>query len=271
MAEVTIHPTAVVEADAELGDGVVIGPNCFVGSGVKIGENTHLAANVVVERDSVIGKNNRFYPQCVIGCTPQIYGKGDDYKYGKLVIGDDNVIREHATIHPGMIEDGITRIGNKNFIMIGVHIGHDCVLDNDIIMSNYSQISGHCKIEQGVWFSGMVTVHQFCTIGKWSYATGLTGINHDIPPYLVANGHYPCIVRAVNRRGLDRAGLSDEEKSAVVDIFKKVYREEGPQLNKARELKDAGGLLKPAEEIIDAILRGKEHRFGRHLEAYRSN
>ena len=269
MSEVTIHPTAVVEDNVELGDGVVVGPNCYIADGVKIGEGTRLAANVVIEKDTVIGKNNRFYPQCVIGCTPQIYGKGDDYKYGKLIIGDDNVVREQATIHPGMYEDGITKIGNRNFIMIGVHIGHDCDLADDIIMSNYSQISGHCKVEQGVWFSGMVTVHQFCTIGKWAYATGLTGINHDIPPYLIANGHYPCIVRAVNKRGLDRAGLSNEEKSAVMDVFKKVYREEGPQLNKAKELKEAGGLLEPAQEVIDAILRGNEHRFGRHLEAYR--
>jgi UDP-N-acetylglucosamine acyltransferase len=269
MSETVIHPTAVVENDAELGIGVVIGANCYVASGVRIGDGSRLAANVVIEKDTVVGRNNRFYPQCVIGCGPQIYGKGDDYKYGKLVIGDDNVIREQATIHPGMYEDGTTTIGNRNFIMIGVHIGHDCHLDDDIIMSNYSQISGHCKIEQGVWFSGMVTVHQFCTIGKWSYATGLTGINHDIPPYMIANGHYPCKVRAVNRRGFDRAKLTPEERQAVLDVFKKVYRDEGPQLGKAKQLKEQGGLLKPAEDVIDAILRGNQHRFGRHLESFR--
>lgn len=269
MSDIVIHPTAVVESDVQLGDGVVIGPNCYVGSGVVIGEGTHLAANVIVEKGAVLGKNNRLYPQCVVGCCPQIYGKGDDYKYGKLIIGDNNVIREQATIHPAMYEDGTTIIGNRNFIMIGVHIGHDCNLEDDIIMSNYSQISGHCKIERGVWFSGMVTVHQFCTIGKWAYATGLTGINHDIPPYLIASGHYPCLVRAVNKRGLDRAGLSDDDKAAVMSTFRKVYRSEDTIIASATKLKEQGDLLPAANEIVDAILNGSKHRYGRYLESFR--
>lgn len=269
MSEVIIHPTAVVEKDVELGDGVVIGPNCYVASGVKIGDGTRLAANVVIEKDTVIGKNNRFYSQCAIGCSPQIYGKGDDYKYGKLEIGDGNIVREQATIHPGMHEDGITKVGNRNFIMVGVHVGHDCTVTDDVIMSNYSQLSGHCLVEQGVWFSGMVTVHQFCTIGKWAYATGLTGINHDIPPYLIVNGHYPCVVRAVNKRGMDRAGLNDEEKAAVMNVFKRIYRGEGAMLSRAKEVNEQGGLLKPAQDVVDMILRGNQHRYGRYLESFR--
>jgi len=269
MSEVIIHPTAVVEKDVELGAGVVIGPNCYVASGVKIGDGTKLAANVIIEKGAVIGKNNRFYPQSVVGCCPQIYGKGDDYKYGQLVIGDGNIIREQATIHPGMHADGLTSIGNRNFIMVGVHVGHDCILADDIIMSNYSQLSGHCKVEQGVWFSGMVTVHQFCTIGKWSYATGLTGINHDVPPYLIANGHYPCVVRAVNKRGMDRAGLTDDEKAAVMDVFKSIYRGEGAMLSKAKQVSEKGGLLKPAQDLVDTILRSNQHRYGRYLESFR--
>jgi len=266
-----IHPTAVVEGDAIIGEGVVVGPGCYVGSRAVIGAGTRLASNVTIEKDVVMGENNRIYPQAVIGCGPQIFGKGDDYKYGKLVIGNSNTIRENVTIHPGMFEDAETRIGNGNFIMVGVHIGHDCILDSDIVMSNHSQISGHCKIERGVWFSGMVTVHQFCTVGKWSYATGLTGINHDIPPFMTANGHYPCTVRMVNKRGMDRAGLTPEQQKGVMDTFKKVYREDGPVLEKVREMLADKTLDSVSREIVEFLDRSNKHRFGRYLESLREH
>ena len=271
MSNITIHPTAVVEENVQLGDDVVVGPNYFIGAGTVIGEGTRLAANVFIEKNVVIGKDNRIYPQAVIGCGPQIFGKGDDYKYGKLIIGDRNTIREQVTIHPGMFENAETRIGNGNFIMVGVHIGHDCVVDSDIVMSNYSQLSGHCHVDRGVWFSGIVTVHQFCTIGKWAYATGLTGINHDIPPFMTANGHYPCVVRTINRRGMERAGLSPEQQKCVMDTFKKVYREDGPILEKVREMMADETLDPVSREIVEFINRANEHRFGRYLESLRSH
>ncbi|AQQ08558.1 Acyl-[acyl-carrier-protein]--UDP-N-acetylglucosamine O-acyltransferase [Sedimentisphaera cyanobacteriorum] len=271
MDNANIHPTAIVQDGAKIGDGVVIGPNCFVGSGAEIGDNTKLSANVIVEKNVVMGKNNVVYPQAVIGCGPQIFGKPSDYKYGKLVIGDSNIIREQVTIHPGMFEGSSTEVGSRNFLMIGVHIGHDCIIEDDIVTSNYSQISGHCWLQRGVWFSGIVTVHQFCTIGRWAYATGLTGINHDIPPFMTASGHYPCVVRTVNRRGMARAGLSQEDQKSVTDIFKKVYREGGPLLEKVREMVGDESLKDVQREIIEFISRASEHRFGRYLETKRND
>lgn len=269
MSETFIHPSAVLEENVELGAGVCIGPNCFIGKDTKIGDGTVLDANVVFGEDVVIGKNNHFFSNCSIGLGPQIFGMPPEKKIGKLIIGDGNTVRENVTIHPGMHEDGLTKIGNGNFIMVGVHIGHDCELEDQIIMSNLTQISGHCKIETGVWMSGMVAVHQFCTIGKWAYAAGMSGINHDIPPYLIVSGHYPNTVRSVNKRGMARSGLGESEQKGVFSTFKKLYRQNRPLVEAAKSLKESGNLDSASLEVVDAILRSDEHRFGRYLEQYR--
>ena len=269
MSERIIHPTAVIEENVQLGENIKIGPNCFIGKGTKIGDGTILDANVVIGEDVVLGVNNHLFSNCVIGRGPQIFGMAPGDKYGKLIIGDNNTIRENVTIHPGMHEDGVTRVGNGNFIMVGVHIGHDCVLEDQIVMSNCTQVSGHCKIETGVWLSGMVAIHQFCTIGKWAYAAGMSGINHDVPPFMIVSGHYPCTVRSINKRGLKRAGLDDKELIAVFSVFKKLYRQKGVLLEKAKELKSSNDLDVNCLAIVDAIIKSSEHRFGRYLEQFR--
>ena len=153
--------------------------------------------------------------------------------------------------------------------MIGVHIGHDCVLEDKIVLSNYVQISGHCKIETGVWLSGMVLLHQFVTIGKWCYAAGLAGINHDVPPFMIVSGHYPPKVRGVNKRGIVRAGLNEEQQKNVLRAYKKLYRHQGVLLENARELSKEDGLDENVRAIVESIVRSSEHRFGRYLETFR--
>ena len=266
---VEIHASAVVDKDAQLGDDVVIGPNCVVGAGARIGSQTVLDANVVVGKDVIIGSGNQFHPNCVVGGQPQILGLADGTKTGGIEIGDGNVIREQVTIHPSMYEGEFTRIGNNNLLMIGVHIGHDCVIEDNIVMSNYVQISGHCKIETGVWLSGMVLLHQFVTVGKWCYASGLAGINKDVPPFLVVSGHYPSRVRGVNKRGLSRAGLDEQQQKNVFDAYEKLYRKRGPLLKNARELAKENGLDENVRAMIDTIVKSSEHRYGRHLETFR--
>ena len=140
-----IHPSAVIADDARIGDDCVIGPNCVIDSAASIGAGTVLDANVVVSKNVVIGKNNRLFANCAIGGRPQILGLKADAQIGGLVIGDGNTIREQVTIHPSMHKEGLTKIGNNNLLMIGVHIGHDCVLEDKIVMSKYTQISGQCK------------------------------------------------------------------------------------------------------------------------------
>jgi UDP-N-acetylglucosamine acyltransferase len=208
------------------------------------------------------------FANCAIGGRPQILGLKADADIGGLVIGDNNTIREQVTIHPSMHKNGMTKIGNNNLLMIGVHIGHDCVLEDKIVMSNYTQLSGHCKIETGVWLSGMVLLHQFVTIGKWSYAAGMAGINHDVPPFLIVSGHYPPEIRGVNKRGLMRAGLSEESQAKVVEAYKKLYRK-GPLLENAKALAQQNGLDENVKAMLDAIFKSCEHRFGRYLETFR--
>lgn len=266
---VKVHPSAIVDGSAELQEDVVIGPNCIIGKGVVVGAGTVLNANVVVEEDVVIGKNNQLFSGCVIGGMPQVLGFGADAEFGKVVIGDNNTIREQTTIHPSISPDGLTQVGNENLIMIGVHIGHDCIIGDKVVLSNYAQISGHCNIGTGVWFSGMVLLHQFITVGRWCYAAGLAGINHDVPPFLMVSGHYPPQVRGVNRRGLSRGGFSEEEQKRIVDAYKRLYRRRGPLLENAKALAQEGGLDENVREMVDVIIKSSEHRYGRYLENFR--
>jgi len=266
---IQVHPSAVVHKDTQLGEGVTIGPNCVIDSGVSIGAGTVLDANVVIGKNVKIGQNNHFFANCVIGGSPQLLGMSLHAKIGGLVIGDRNDIREQVTIHPSIYEERFTKTGNDNLLMIGVHIGHDCLLEDKIVLSNYVQISGHCKIETGVWFSGMVLLHQFVTVGKWCYAAGLAGINHDVPPFLIVSGHYPPRVRGVNKRGLVRAGFSEQQQQKIFEAYEKLYRQGGPLLENAKSLAQEDGLDENVRAMIDMITKGSEHRFGRYLEKFR--
>ncbi len=264
-----IHPSAVVHEDAKLDDGVVIGPNCVIYGGVSIGADTKLDANVVVYDGVKIGKNNRFFPNCVIGARPQTLRLGPDDDIGEVLIGDNNIIHEQVTIHPAIHPGDITKVGNDNFMMVGVHIGHDCLIEDKIVMSNYVQLGGHCKIETGVWFSGLAALHQFVTIGKWCYVAGLAGITRDVPPFLTISGHYPPRVRGVNKRGLDRAGLKEEQQKRIFDAHRKLYREPGTLLENTKALAQEDGLDENILAIIDSITKSSEHQFGRYREKFK--
>jgi UDP-N-acetylglucosamine acyltransferase len=265
-----IHATAVIEEGAVIQDGAVIGPHCFVDKGAVIGEGTILEASVIIGKNVRIGKRNHLFPNCVIGGQPQILGLGPDAKIGDLEIGDDNTIREQVTIHPSMHHDAVTKIGNSNLIMVGVHIGHDCIIGDKIVLSNFTQVSGHCHIGTGAWLSGVVLMHQFVTIGRWCYAAGLAGINKDVPPFLIVSGHYPPEVRGVNKRGLKRAGLNEQQQKAINDAYKHLYRDDKKLLlQKAKEMAQQTGLDENVRDMIDAILKSSEHRYGRYLEKFR--
>ena len=266
---IQVHPSAVVGKEARLADGVVIGPNCVIDSEVSIGAGTVLGANVVISKDVRVGQNNHFFSNCAIGGWPQMLGLSVDDEIGGLVIGDNNIVREQVTIHPSVYPGEFTKIGSDNLFMIGVHIGHDCILEDKIVMSNYVQISGHCKIETGVWLSGVVLLHQFVTLGKWCYAAGLAGINRDIPPFLIVSGHYPPKVRGVNKRGLVRAGLSKQQQQEVIEAYKKLYRQGGTLRENAKALEQENGLDENVRAMLEAIIRSGEQQFGRYLEKFR--
>ncbi len=266
---IQVHPSAIIDKEAHLAEGVVIGPNCVIEGGVSIGVGTVLDANVVIGRDVEIGQNNHFFANCVIGGTPQILALNPDCEIGGLVIGDNNAIREQVTIHPSMHPGKFTKVGSENLFMIGVHIGHDCTIEDKVVLSNYVQISGHCKIETGVWFSGMVLLHQFVTVGKWCYAAGLAGINHDVPPFLIVSGHYPPRVRGVNKRGMSRAGLSEQSQKKVIEAYKKLYRRGGTLEENAKVLARKDGLDENIKAMLAVITKSSQQRFGRYLETFR--
>lgn len=264
-----VHPSAVIADNVRIGSDVVVGPNCVLDEGVVIGDGTILDANVLIGKNVRIGKNNQLFSCCVIGRSPQLLGLDPDTPIGGLEIGDNNIIREHVTIHPSIYPQEKTQVGNGNLLMIGVHLGHDCVLEDKIVISNYSQISGHCKIETGVWLSGMVAVHQFVTFGRWCYAAGFSGVNHDVPPFVIISGHYPPEVRSINKRGLQRAGLTTEQQNEIFKAFKRIYRGEGPLLDRVKSMISENDLDEHVRAMAEAIIKSSQHRFGRYLESYR--
>lgn len=264
-----IHQSAVVHKDAQLAEDVTIGPNCVIASGVSIGAGTILEENVVIKKNVELGKDNHLFANCVIGGWPQSMRLRSDAEIGRIVIGDRNIIHEQVTIHPGSHPDSVTKVGNDNFFMVGAHFGHDCIVEDKIVLSNYVQIGGHCKIETGAWFSGLAASHQFVTIGKWCYVAGLAGINRDIPPFLTVSGHYPPRVRGVNKRGMQRAGMSEQQQEVIFEAYKKLYCQGGTLLENAKALAQEDGLDENVRAMVDSITKSSEQQYGRYLEKYR--
>jgi UDP-N-acetylglucosamine acyltransferase len=266
-----IHSTAVVDEDVQLADDVTIGPFCVVEKGVSIDSGTILANNVVVGRNTVIGKQNHFFSHTAIGLVPQILGRGADAEIGGLVIGDGNVFREQSTVHCSMYADSVTRIGNNNLFMVCVHVGHDCVIEDEIVLTNLVALAGHCKLESGVWISGLVGVHQFVTLGQWAYVAGHSSVARDVPPFVMLCGSYPTRIRSVNMKGMRRGGFSPEQQEVVSKAFKRLYGKKGnvALLATARVMAQEDGLDDAVRLMLDSIENASQHRYGRYLELTR--
>jgi len=265
-----IHQTAVIAKTANIAEDAVIGPHCCIGERTTIGARTVLSANVVVENDVTIGSGNHLFPNCTIGCSPQLLGIDPAKKLGGLIIGDNNVIRESVTIHPSMYPGQNTIMGSNNLLMVGVHIGHDCIVEDNIVISNCTQLSGHCKIETGAWLSAISGMHQFVTVGKWCYIGGLSGVTHDVAPFIIVSGAYPLRVRSVNKRGITRAGLSPAQSVQIVRAFRKLYRTHGALLENAQTLAKEPNLDPNVRDMVDSIINSSKHRYGRYRETFRS-
>ncbi len=264
-----IHPSAIVDKQAQLDSDVRVGPHCVIEGDVRIGSGTVLGPNVFVDRGTTLGRNNQVYANSTIGGFPQILGWSPDRPTGELIVGDNNTIRESVTIHRSMIPGETTRIGHNNLIMTGVHVGHDCQLEDQIVLTNLVQLSGHCKLETGVWLSGLAALHQFVTMGRWCYSAGMTSITHDVPPFVIVSGSYPMRVRGVNIRGARRAGLSEEQQQTICQAFKQLYRTSGTLLENAGKLAQQDGLDDNVRAMITSIQNSSQHRFGRYLEVFR--
>ena len=218
-----IHPSSVVEPGARIAESATVGPFCYVGADVTIGEGTVLMSHVNVHGATDIGRNNKIYANASVGCDPQ------DKKYAgektRLTIGDDNVIRENVTISTGTVQDeGVTRIGSRNLIMANVHIAHDCVLADDIIMSVGAGLAGHVHVDSFAVLGGLAGVHQFVRIGRHVMIGGLSAIRMDVPPFVICAGN-PAEPFGLNIVGLRRAGYDLEAINALKLAYAAVYRE----------------------------------------------
>ncbi|MBQ0761465.1 acyl-ACP--UDP-N-acetylglucosamine O-acyltransferase [Marinobacter psychrophilus] len=218
-----VHPQAIVDASAKLADNVTVGPWSYIGPGVEIGEGTEIMSHVVIKGPTVIGRNNRIFQFSSVGEECQ------DKKYAgeptRLVIGDNNIIRENCTVHRGTVQDqGETRIGNGNLLMAYVHVAHDCVLGDNVILANCTTLAGHVTVDDYAILGGGTMVHQFCHIGPHSMAAGGSIVLKDIPAYVMASGQ-SAEPHGMNVEGLKRRGFGKEILVSLRRAYKVIYRQ----------------------------------------------
>lgn len=258
-----VHPTAIVHRNAQIGQGVWIGPHCIIEDDTQIGDNTILEAKVVIKSGTRIGQRCRLWPNVVLGHEPQ------DAKYkgerSFLSLGDDNILREMVTIHKGTGEGKYTRIGDRNMLMAYVHIGHNCTIGNNNMISNSTGLSGHVTIEDRTVIGGFVGIHQFVHVGKMAMIGGLSKIVQDVPPFCTCDGR-PARVHGLNTRGLRRNGVPTAERTQVGAAFKILYRS---NLNTSQALERVHAEIPHSETLdylVDFIERVREGRLGRQDE-----
>jgi len=218
----SIHPTAIVDPQAELANSVSVGPYAVIGPHVRVGEDTTIGAHCVIEGHTTIGRDNRIFQFTSIGADPQ------DKKYAgeptELRIGDRNTIREFCTFNIGTVQDGgVTRIGDDNWIMAYVHIAHDCQVGNDTILANNATLAGHVHLGDHVFIGGLTGVHQFVKIGAHAMAGFSSAVTQDVPPFMTVDGN-PLEVRGFNAVGLRRRGFDAERLAAVKQMHRLLYR-----------------------------------------------
>ena len=219
--QVTIHPTALVHPDAELGEGVEIGPYTIITGTVKIGPGTIVGARVMIEGYTTLGAENEIFTGAVLGSRTQ--DKKFDGGISYLKIGDRNKIREYVTINPGTKAETETVIGNDNLLMAYSHVAHDCALHNRTTLANVATLAGHVIVEDGAIIGGLSAVHQFVKIGKMALIGGCSKVVQDVPPYVIADGH-PAKAHGINLVGLERAGFSSADKQVIKKAYKIIFK-----------------------------------------------
>src|SRR6266542_6099527 len=254
MRTAKIHPTAIVDPAARVGVDVEIGPFSIVGPQVTIGEKTIVQSHVVIEGEVTIGSGNLIGHGAVIGAPPQDVSFSPQRKT-KVEIGNHNIIREYCTIHRGTAEDSATKIGDKNFLMAGAHIGHNCEIGNDVIIANNCLLAGYVRVDDSAFLGGGSTFHQFMHIGRLVMVQGSSSFGKDLPPFVIAAERN--FVFGLNVVGLRRAGFSEKDRDEIKTAFKLVYLSGlniGQALEKAATMKFGG----PAREFLDFVSNAKK-------------
>ncbi|MEY2498906.1 MAG: UDP-N-acetylglucosamine acyltransferase [Verrucomicrobiota bacterium] len=241
-----IHKTAIIEEGAQLGDEVEVGPYCIIGAGVVIGEKCVIQSHVVIEGSVKMGAGNFIGHGAIIGGAPQDLSFDPKTKSG-IEIGNENVIREHCTIHRGSGEGSMTILGDRNFLLAGAHVGHDAKVGNGVVMANDSLLGGHVRIDDGAFLGGGSMFHQHTRVGRLAMAQGRT--TRSIPPFVTAVANYAL---GINSVGLRRAGISAAERADIKRAFKLLYRSglnTKQALDKAKEMQ----FKLPARELFDFV------------------
>lgn len=221
----TIHPTAIVDAKAQLENDVVVGPYAIIGPDVKIGEGTEVQAHAYVSGHTTIGKRCEIFPFACVGMkTQDLKFQAGDITY--VEVGDQTVLREFSTVHLGTKPGEVTRVGQRCLVMAYCHIAHGCVVGNDVIMSNAATLAGEVTIEDFAIIGGMAGIHQFCRIGTHAMIGGAVKIRQDCPPYMVVDiAGSEIRVLGPNIVGLQRRGFSADVRAALKEAYKLIYRE----------------------------------------------
>jgi UDP-N-acetylglucosamine acyltransferase len=233
-----IHESAVIDPSAVIGKDVSVGPWTTIGANVKIGDNCNIASHVVIKGPTVIGSGNTIYQFASVGeDTPDLKYKGEPTR---LVIGNNNTIREGVTIHRGTIQDnGETLIGSDNLFMAYVHVGHDCVIGNHVVMTNNAAVAGHVHVGDWSILSGFAMIHQYVSLGAHCFIGPAAFVYHDVPAYVTVSGS-PAEPRTINREGLKRRDFSVEQIAMANKASKILYRR-GLRLEEAiRTIADLG-------------------------------
>lgn len=232
--ETHIHPTAIVDADSEIGDGVQIGPWVIIGPQVSIGAGTRIGPRVLIERDTILGKDCTIANGAVLGTDAQ------DMKYqgepATLEIGDRTVVREFATLNRGTAASGKTVVGSDCLLMAYTHVAHDCELGNHVILSNAVNMGGHVRVEDWAIVGGLTPIHQFVRIGAHAFVGGGSRVSQDVPPYCRVAGNPPRLF-GLNTLGLERRGLSDDVRKSLKRTYRILFKSDA-SLSKALERVD---------------------------------
>lgn len=253
----SVHPTAVISPRAQIASGVRIGPYVVIEDDVIIGEGCEIASHVVIKQFTTLGRRNKIAEHAVLGGLPQ------DVKFknelSSLIIGDDNLIREGATLHRASGEGESTSIGSRNFLMIGVHIAHNCIIGDDNIFANEVALAGHISVEDHVFLSNNVGAHQFVRMGRYAMVGGKSKIVQDVLPFFTTDGNPPR-VRGLNSVGLRRAGFSTEERGALKRAYRILFRSGLPLEDALHEMSQIDD--RHVEHLIQFI-RNSERGFSR--------
>ncbi len=256
----TIHPTAIISPHAKLADDILVGPGVVIGERVEIGPGCVLQAHAVIESDTTIGSGNTIGYGAVISAAPQDYAHSAEIR-SSVIIGNNNRIREYVTIHRGTKDGTVTRIGNHCFLMVGVHVGHNCEICDSVIITNNVLLAGYVQVGEAAVIGGGSAFHQFMRIGRQAMVAGGSRFNKDIPPYMVADSYNK--VHGINSIGLKRSGMNNNQRLQIKQAFLAIYRSNQPFRIAAVEALKAKEWGPEAREFFEFIVSSKRGICGR--------